>query len=340
MQSMKSPKLSIIVPVYKSEKTIRACVESILNQTYRDVEAVVVDDGSPDRSREIVMEMAEQDERVRFFPAVHGGVSSARNYGIEHASGEWIAFLDSDDTLDIHCAERFIETIADDRVIYSILWPVNAVDAETPVLESGQTVTRKISQFAEPIRNGWQGYIGGKFFRRDILKAGNVRFRYGISYAEDTLFAMDYLLNCDPEGLAVLGNMKLYYYKISEGGLRLSNKKKTTHLQLLRDQLIRFGQKVDLSDGERKSLYGWWYARKLETELDVAEGLPTIGERWDAVAAAMKNKEGVAYLRTLPDRNGTYLRLLCTGDHVLYFVYAEIRLYKKKKAAEKETSAK
>lgn len=82
MQSMKSPKLSIIVPVYKSEKTIRACVESILNQTYRDVEAVVVDDGSPDRSREIVMEMAEQDERVRFFPAQHGGVSSARNYGI------------------------------------------------------------------------------------------------------------------------------------------------------------------------------------------------------------------------------------------------------------------
>ncbi len=337
---MKNPKLSIIVPVYKSEKTIRACVESILNQTFRDVEAVVVDDGSPDRSREIVMEMAEQDERVRFYPAPHGGVSSARNYGIEHASGEWIAFLDSDDTLDEHCAERFMETITDDRVIYTILWPVSAVDAETPVLDSGEKVTRKIAQFAAPIRNGWQGYIGGKFFRRDILMTANVRFRYAISYAEDTLFAMDYLLNCDPEGLAVLGNMKLYYYKISEGGLRLSNKKKTTHLQLLRDQLIRFGQRVDLSDGERKSLYDWWYARKLETELDVAEGLPTIGERWDAVSAAMRNKEGIAYLRSLPESGGTYLRLLRKGGRVLYFVYQEIRLLKKKKNAGKETDAK
>lgn len=92
-----TPKVSVIVPVYKAEKYLRKCVDSILAQTFRDFEVILVDDGSPDKSGEICDEYARKDPRVRVIHKENGGVSSARNKGIDEARGEYISFLDSDD---------------------------------------------------------------------------------------------------------------------------------------------------------------------------------------------------------------------------------------------------
>ena len=89
--------LSIIVPVYNTEKTIRQCVDSILSQEYNDFELLLIDDGSKDASPAICDEYARQDDRVRVFHKENGGVSSARNLGIDNAQGEWITFVDADD---------------------------------------------------------------------------------------------------------------------------------------------------------------------------------------------------------------------------------------------------
>lgn len=91
------PYVSVIVPVYKSERFIRKCVDSILAQTYEDFELILVDDGSPDRCGEICENYARHDERVRVIHKPNGGVSSARNADIKQANGEWLAFVDSDD---------------------------------------------------------------------------------------------------------------------------------------------------------------------------------------------------------------------------------------------------
>ena len=96
---MRVPKFSIIVPVYKVEKYLSQCIESILLQECRDFELLLVDDGSPDRSGDICEEYAKKDERIHVIHKENGGVSSARNLGLTHAKGEWYVFIDSDDTI-------------------------------------------------------------------------------------------------------------------------------------------------------------------------------------------------------------------------------------------------
>ena len=89
--------ISVIVPVYKVEPYLRRCVDSILAQTYQDLEVILVDDGSPDNCPEICDEYAAQDERIKVIHKANGGLSSARNAGLDAASGDWVSFIDSDD---------------------------------------------------------------------------------------------------------------------------------------------------------------------------------------------------------------------------------------------------
>ena len=94
------PTVSVIVPVYKAEKYIERCVESILSQTYGDLELIVVEDGSPDRSGELCDSLGGTDSRIRVVHKENGGVSSARNLGLSVANGEFVMFVDSDDYVD------------------------------------------------------------------------------------------------------------------------------------------------------------------------------------------------------------------------------------------------
>lgn len=97
MRPVDDPKISIIVPVYKVEPYLRKCLDSIVNQTYQNLEIILVDDGSPDNCGAICDEYAAKDERIQVIHKENGGVSSARNAGLEAASGDWVGFVDSDD---------------------------------------------------------------------------------------------------------------------------------------------------------------------------------------------------------------------------------------------------
>ena len=91
------PIMSVIVPVYNTEQYLHRCIDSILTQTYTDFELLLIDDGSKDKSGDICDEYALKDSRIRVFHKENGGVSSARNLGLDNAAGEWITFVDSDD---------------------------------------------------------------------------------------------------------------------------------------------------------------------------------------------------------------------------------------------------
>ena len=93
------PFYSIIVPVYKVEPFIARCIESVLSQTFSNFELILVDDASPDKSGQICDDYASKDERVKVIHTKNGGVSQARNYGINNATGQWLIFFDADDTL-------------------------------------------------------------------------------------------------------------------------------------------------------------------------------------------------------------------------------------------------
>ena len=104
---MSNPKISVIIPVYNAESTLRRCVDSVLAQTFTDFECLLINDGSKDKSGEICDEYAIRDSRVRVFHKENGGVSSARNVGLDNATGEWIAFVDSDDWVGRNIWSRF-----------------------------------------------------------------------------------------------------------------------------------------------------------------------------------------------------------------------------------------
>ena len=97
---MNNPEVSIIVPVYNVEKYLPRCIDSILAQTSTNFELILIDDGSTDKSGMICDEYAKKDNRIKVFHKENGGVSSARNIGLDNASGEWLAFIDPDDAVD------------------------------------------------------------------------------------------------------------------------------------------------------------------------------------------------------------------------------------------------
>lgn len=106
---MKQPLISVIIPVYGVEKYIAQCLESVINQTYKNLEIIVVNDGTKDRSADIAKEYAAKDSRIKVYDFKNGGPSVARNRGLEIVTGEYISYLDSDDWLDTKMYETLLE---------------------------------------------------------------------------------------------------------------------------------------------------------------------------------------------------------------------------------------
>ena len=121
---MKTNKVSIIVPVYNAEKTIERCVRSIQNQTYKNIEIILVNDGSTDDSLSLCYELQKQSDNILVIDKENSGVSDARNIGIEKSSGDYIQFVDSDDYIENNMSERLVElleTNQSDTVICSMV---------------------------------------------------------------------------------------------------------------------------------------------------------------------------------------------------------------------------
>ena len=115
-------KISVIIPIYKVEKYLRQCLDSVVNQTYRDLEIILVDDGSPDNCGAICDEYAQNDDRIIVIHKANGGLSAARNDGMARATGDWISFVDSDDWCELDLYEKAVanaEATDPDIVMYS-----------------------------------------------------------------------------------------------------------------------------------------------------------------------------------------------------------------------------
>lgn len=188
------PTLSVIVPVYKAESYLRRCVDSILNQPYEPFELLLIDDGSPDGSGEICDRYAQKDRRVHVIHQKNAGVSSARNAGLEHASGEWITFIDADDYLSGDYFSVLKEAQAD---ILFQGWKTfgDYCDYTEPMEEGLLATPEKIRNFLTQhldtlfMRTPW-----GKFYRKTLI--GTSRFDTRLIIGEDTVFLFDYLKKC------------------------------------------------------------------------------------------------------------------------------------------------
>lgn len=200
--------ISIIVPVYKAEKFLSRCVDSILAQTFADFELLLVDDGSPDNSGKICDEYASLDPRVRVFHKPNGGVSSARNLGVDNARGEWIAFVDADDWTDRCMYELLVNEAKKsnaDIVVsgFTRVLPTSKRIVTIPDLSKG-----KIEFIRDYMLYGWT-VVWNLLISRNLLVKNDLRFNIDINVGEDFVYLFKAFVLAD--NIHVY-NEPLYFY--------------------------------------------------------------------------------------------------------------------------------
>ena len=177
--SKANPIVSVIVPVYRAEKYVSRCIDSILNQTYSNWELILVDDGSPDNSGLICDEYAAKDNRIRVSHKENGGVSSARNLGIDKATGDWLMFVDADDWLNVEAISSCRPFFDDSDIIRFSLSVVNEGRKEEVKLFELYDMTKEdyISRIVsiDTVLGVWGG-----FYRRDLVNKNTIRFMYNL----------------------------------------------------------------------------------------------------------------------------------------------------------------
>jgi len=221
--------VSVIVPIYNVKKYLKACLDSILGQTYQNLEIILVDDGASDGSEKIVDEYAKKDGRVVAIHKENGGQSSARNVGIERASGDFISFVDGDDEI----APNFIESLLgkmDDRtdlavsaIYYRWLRSGNECGVYTNYVRK-QRKHESIENYMTflLVIDGRMYSSVNKLYRAEIIKENQLKFTEKMKFAEDTRFVLSYLKKMKGGIKFVLQPLYIYNY-----GTETSTIKKT-----------------------------------------------------------------------------------------------------------------
>ena len=184
-------KISIIIPVYNAEKYLKRCLESVFNQSYKNYEIIIVDDGSTDNSRKIYNNYSQRNN-CRIIIQKNSGPSSARNKGIDIASGDFLFFLDSDDYLEKNCLKELIKKSKQDALVGL---KHKKVYNDKIVIASGED-EYDIESFQKSILNGKQlGVVWGFLFDSKVIANKKIVFDTNTTLCEDTIFLFEYLNN-------------------------------------------------------------------------------------------------------------------------------------------------
>jgi len=217
---MATPTISIIVPVYNTEKYLEKCLKSILDQSFHDFEVLCIDDGSTDESGAICDLFHEKDERYNIYHRKNSGVSSSRNFGLEHAKGKYIVFVDSDDYISPEHLECLYNGIKDHDT-YSVC-DYKVIDSEEYIKSKKDYKSSYIlfneenkDLIADCLLQGCFNYIWRGCFSKKIIEENKIRFRPTVDFGEDTIFVMEYLECVDGFSLT---EEKSYYYRKNRNG--------------------------------------------------------------------------------------------------------------------------
>ena len=199
-------KISIIIPVYNVEKYLRQCLDSLVNQTLKDIEIIIVDDGSQDSSGEFCDEYALKDDRIKVIHKENGGLGNARNVGMTYATGDYLAFVDSDDWVTLDYFEKLYDSAIKNNTDVSI--------GTVIVFKNGKS-KKKINPQKIEMLFAKQGFACLKIYKRDFIEQFNLQFTEKLYY-EDMFFAMMVYLNMQNYSIV---NDAYYYYRHQEGSI-------------------------------------------------------------------------------------------------------------------------
>lgn len=217
--------VSIIVPAYNVEKNIPYCLDSLINQTYKNIEIICVNDGSKDSSLDIIKEYAAKDDRIRIVDKKNGGLSSARNAGIDIAEGEYYAFVDSDDFVDVRYTQRLMELIKEHSADISRCRGrgVTSYDYVEPTPENPPVISERnaheaLEIFYDDKFYGWYAddapVVWNCLYKAEIFN--DLRFEEKLRKCEDECFTREAFSRCDK---IVYTDERLYFYYNREDSL-------------------------------------------------------------------------------------------------------------------------
>ena len=215
-------KISVIIPVYNTQEYLARCLDSVLSQTYENLEIILVDDGSSDSSGIICDRFAETDARIRVIHQQNGGVGKARNAGLDIADGDYIAFVDADDWLEPEMLEKLLKNArsADAAVTICGAWfhTPNGNKQNRVFGNDGEMVDAKTALINYFARNFYGRALWNKLFRAALLKG--IRFDTDIHYYEDSLFLSRVLIRQTERrsGRVLFFGEPLYHYCIGNAG--------------------------------------------------------------------------------------------------------------------------
>ncbi len=216
-----NPTVSIIVPVYNAEATISRCIESIINQEYRDFELLLIDDGSTDSSGTICDRYAAEDSRIRLIHKENTGVSETRNMALDLACGTYLQFLDSDDWITPNATRLFVEEAERyhcDMVISDFYRVVGKRVAHKGDIDDDCVLTQEefSAHMLQNPADFYYGVLWNKLYRRDIVEKYHLRMNPEISWCEDFMFNLEYIRHAE---VFYALQVPVYYYVKTKGSL-------------------------------------------------------------------------------------------------------------------------
>ena len=245
--------ISIIVPVYRAEKYLSRCVGSILEQTFTDFELILVDDGSPDKSGKLCDKYAKKDSRIKVIHKENGGVSSARNAGLDIAQGKYITFIDSDDWV----SEKYLQLLIEPMIKEDVQLVVGSYETRDKNIFHRKVKTSFIDilKLKDDERAACYDmhHLKGpcmKMFLLSIIKKNNLRFKLNIHFGEDTIFVRNYLRFC--EKIYTIEEIIYFYNRFNESSLtrKINERRKEWEFELVNDY-YNFLEAVGINEKDR-----------------------------------------------------------------------------------------
>lgn len=246
-----SIKVSVIVPMYNVEKYLARCLESIVNQTLKDIEIICVNDGSQDKSNKIAQSYTEKDSRVILINQENKGLSAARNAGMDAARGKYISFIDSDDWIDLDFLEKLYtaaEKYNADAACASILRPHDSGKNPYKVKFETEQIFSVVAEKYRILEIPRRCYVWNKIYKLDELKRQELRFIEGVTF-EDIYFTIRFLYYC--KEIVTVPETCYHYYVNRKSITRAATDKSQIDLLAARSDFIKFSREHHIKCDEK-----------------------------------------------------------------------------------------
>ena len=245
-------KVTVIVPVYNVESYVKECILSLLEQTYSNLEIIIINDGSTDNSKEICEEIQGKDKRIIYISKKNSGVSDTRNVGIKQSTGDYITFIDSDDFIDNEYIDRMVTQLEEcnvDMVVCNYIelyknskLSINNNEINDIIITNREAITKVFSS------RTFGGYLWNKIFKSEIIKKNKLFFNKDIHMCEDMLFICKYLSNCN--NVKIISD-KIYFYRMRQSSM-VWNKSISKYITLYNSYneiyKLLYKMNIDMSD--------------------------------------------------------------------------------------------